>query len=242
MPINHDGKMTMKAEDIMHVLRDGIAVLPGGRCRAGQAVVVCPSREQLVNQDHLRNVFLYLFEVTAKEAREKGFLVVIDMRGKQTWTNVRHILKALSSIDNSSTIQVFIIKPDKFWEKQKAQMSLGTWEFEVEMISFESLIKIVDVSQLPKSIGGNYPYDHDEWLELRIDLEKWIWNITEVMEKLESVRREVCDGEQPIDVKTADAAIKKSQLAKKIYSTFLLMESKQKEIRLQIEYYIHRMA
>lgn len=29
-------------------------------------------------------------------AREKGFLVVIDMRGKQTWTNVRHILKALS--------------------------------------------------------------------------------------------------------------------------------------------------
>ncbi|EGT34642.1 hypothetical protein CAEBREN_23738 [Caenorhabditis brenneri] len=88
--------MTMKAEDIMHVLRDGIAVLPGGRCRAGQAVVVCPSREQVVNPDHLRNVFLYLFEVTAKESREKGFLVVIDMRGKQTWNNVRNILKVLN--------------------------------------------------------------------------------------------------------------------------------------------------
>ncbi|EGT32660.1 hypothetical protein CAEBREN_02058 [Caenorhabditis brenneri] len=206
----------MKAEDIMHVLRDGIAVLPGGRCRAGQAVVVCPSREQVVNPDHLRNVFLYLFEVTAKESREKGFLVVIDMRGKQTWNNVRNILKVLNNIANPSTkIHVFIIKPDKFWEKQKAQMSLGTYVFEVEMISFESLVKIIDSSQLPKSVGGSYPYDHDEWLELRIDLEKWIWNITEVMEKLESVRREICDGEQPIDVETADAALKKSQLAKK---------------------------
>lgn len=57
--------MTMKAEDILHVLRDGIAVLPGGRCRAGQAVIVCPSREQPVNQDNLHNVFLYLFEVTS---------------------------------------------------------------------------------------------------------------------------------------------------------------------------------
>lgn len=55
----------MKAEDILHVLRDGIAVLPGGRCRAGQAVIVCPSREQPVNQDNLHNVFLYLFEVTS---------------------------------------------------------------------------------------------------------------------------------------------------------------------------------
>ncbi|ULU11864.1 hypothetical protein L3Y34_015326 [Caenorhabditis briggsae] len=215
MPLSKDGKMTMKAEDILHVLRDGIAILHGGRCRAGQAVVVCPPREQLVNQDHLRNVLLYLFEVTSKEAREKGFLVVIDMRGKQTWANVRNILKALSSIDNSTKIQVFIIKPEKFWEKQKAQMSLGTWDFEVEMISFESLIKIIDSSQLPKSIsGGNYPYDHDEWLEIRMDLEKWIWNITEIMETLEAVRRDMCQGEHPIDVKTAEAALKKSQLAK----------------------------
>ncbi|EFP01501.1 CRE-UNC-73 protein [Caenorhabditis remanei] len=208
--------MTMKAEDILHVLRDGIAILHGGRCRAGQAVVVCPPREQVVNQDHLRNVLLYLFEITAKDAREKGFLVVIDMRGKQTWTNVRNILKALTNVDNSSKIQVFIIKPEKFWEKQKAQMSLGTWDFEVEMISFESLIKIIDASQLPKSIaGGSYPYDHDEWLEIRIDLEKWIWNVTEIMETLESVRRDICQGENPIDVETAEIALKKSQLAKK---------------------------
>lgn len=93
-------------------------------------------------------------------------------------------------------------------------MSLGTWDFEVEMISFESLIKIIDSSHLPKTVGGSYPYDHDEWLELRLDLEKWIWNITEIMEKLESVRREICEGEQPVDVTTANAALKKSQHAK----------------------------
>uniref|UniRef100_A0A8R1EUA1 CRAL-TRIO domain-containing protein n=2 Tax=Caenorhabditis japonica TaxID=281687 RepID=A0A8R1EUA1_CAEJA len=148
-------------------------------------------------------------------ARERGFLVVIDMRGKQTCTNVRQILKALSTIESPSPVQVFIIKPDKFWEKQKASMSLGTWGFEVEMISFESLTKLVDPTQLPKSVGGTYPYDHDEWIETRLELEKWIWNITEIMEKLDSVRREICEGEQPVDVKTADLALKKSQVSKK---------------------------
>nr|ACI49192.1 hypothetical protein Csp3_JD03.001 [Caenorhabditis angaria] len=209
----------IKAEDIVHVLRDGVAVLPGGRCRTGQAIVVFPSREQPVNPDHLRNVLLYLFTVTADSSREKGFLVIIDMRGKQTWTNVRPILKALNSIETSLVTQVFIIKPEKFWEKQKAQMSIGTWKFEVEMVSFDSLSKLVEISQLPKMIGGTHPYDHDDWLEIRLELEKWIWNITEVMGCLENVRKEMVECEQPVDVKTAEIAVKKHANAKRTIFT-----------------------
>uniref|UniRef100_A0A8R1E4C3 Uncharacterized protein n=1 Tax=Caenorhabditis japonica TaxID=281687 RepID=A0A8R1E4C3_CAEJA len=62
--------MTMKAEDIVHILRDGIALLPGGRCRAGQAIIVCPSQEQSASPDNLRNVLLYLFEVAADRETE----------------------------------------------------------------------------------------------------------------------------------------------------------------------------
>lgn len=121
----------------------------------------------------------------------------------------------MQSIENSSTLHVFVIKPDKFWEKQKAHMSLGNWNFEqIEMASFDSLSKYVDPSGLPKCVGGTYPYDHDEWLEIRLELEKWIWNITEIMANLESVRKEICEGEQPVDVATADAALKRSHSAK----------------------------
>ncbi|CAD6184380.1 unnamed protein product [Caenorhabditis auriculariae] len=206
----------VKAEDIEHVLRDGVALLPGGRCRAGKAVLVFPSREQPVNPDHLRNVLLYLLTVTADAAREQGFLVVIDMRGKQTWTNVRPILKALNSMSDAAAIsQVFIIKPDKFWEKQKAQISLGSWRFEVQMISPEGLTKYVDMNQLPRVIGGSHPYDHDDWLEIRLDLEKWIWNISEVMGGLDQVRKEICECEQPVDVPTSEVAVNKHAVAKK---------------------------
>ncbi|CAB3408479.1 unnamed protein product [Caenorhabditis bovis] len=210
----------IKAEDIIHVLRDGVALLHGGRCRTGEPLLVFPSREQPVNPDHLRNVLLYLLTVTADSAREKGFLVVIDMRGKQTWTNVRPILKTLNTITETSVVnQVYIIKPEKFWEKQKTQMSLGTWKFEVEMVSFEALSKIVDVSQLPRNVGGTHPYDHDDWLEIRLELEKWIWSITEVMASLETVRKEMVESEHPIDVKTAEQAVKRHAAAKRTIFT-----------------------
>ncbi|MFH4983205.1 hypothetical protein AB6A40_009914 [Gnathostoma spinigerum] len=56
-----------KAEDILHVLRDRVAQLPGSRDRNGRPVIVFPARESsaAINPDHLRNILLYLHAVTA---------------------------------------------------------------------------------------------------------------------------------------------------------------------------------
>lgn len=56
-----------KAEDILHVLRDRVAQLPGTRDRKGRPVIVFPARESSssMNPDHIRNILLYLHAVTA---------------------------------------------------------------------------------------------------------------------------------------------------------------------------------
>lgn len=56
-----------KAEDILHVLRDRVALLPGTRDRNGRAVIIFPARENTapINSDYIRNILIYLHAVTA---------------------------------------------------------------------------------------------------------------------------------------------------------------------------------
>lgn len=42
----------------------------------------------------------------------------------------------------------YIIKPDRYFVKQKVQMSLGKFSFETQMVSVEALFQQVDPSQL----------------------------------------------------------------------------------------------
>ncbi|KIH57114.1 hypothetical protein ANCDUO_12697, partial [Ancylostoma duodenale] len=164
-------QVVLKAEDIAHVLRDCIALLPGSRDRNGRAIIIFPPKEQQLNPDNIRNILRYLHTVTADEARDLGFTVIIDMRGKHAYNNVRPILKAINHLcetTNGLNIMILIIKPDTFWEKQKANMLLGSWSFEVHMISIDALAKFVDSNQLIRDLGGSFPYDHDDWLDTRL--------------------------------------------------------------------------
>ncbi|KAJ1367240.1 hypothetical protein KIN20_028108 [Parelaphostrongylus tenuis] len=213
-----DSEVVLKAEDIAHVLRDGVALLPGSRDRTGRAVIFFPPKEQQFSPDNIRNVLRYLHTVTSDETRDHGFTVIIDMRGKHAYNNVRPILKAINHLCETTTglnIMVLIIKPDTFWEKQKANMLLGSWSFEVHMISNDALSKFIDSSQLIRELGGSFPYDHDDWLDTRLELERWIWQVSDVMRNLECQRRSMTEAQSPVDVTTAEAALSQHSLIKK---------------------------
>lgn len=213
-----DSEVVLKAEDIAHVLRDGVALLPGSRDRTGRAVIFFPPKEQQLSPDNIRNVLRYLHTVTSDETRDHGFTMVIDMRGKHAYNNVRPILKAINHLCETTTglnIMVLIIKPDTFWEKQKAALLLGSWRFEVHMISIDALSKFVDPSQLVRELGGSFPYDLDDWLDTRLELERWIWQVSDVMRNLECQRRLMTEAQSPVDVTTAEAALSQHSLIKK---------------------------
>ncbi|KJH51605.1 RhoGEF domain protein [Dictyocaulus viviparus] len=215
---NHLPRVVLKAEDIAHVLRDGVAILPGSRDRTGRAVIFFPPKDQQHNPDNIRNVLRYLHTVTSDETRDHGFTVIIDMRGKHAYNNVRPILKAINHLCETTSglnMMVLIIKPDTFWEKQKANMLIGSWSFEVHMISIDAVMKFVDPSQLVRELGGSYPYDHDDWLDTRLELERWIWQISDVMRHLECQRRSMADSQSPVDISTAEAALSQHSSIKK---------------------------
>uniref|UniRef100_A0A0N5AUT5 CRAL-TRIO domain-containing protein n=1 Tax=Syphacia muris TaxID=451379 RepID=A0A0N5AUT5_9BILA len=193
----HGGRL--KAEDILHVLRDHVAELPGTRDRESRPVIVFPARETSTPliPDHIRNILIYLHTVTSDECKEHGFVFIIDMRRGTTWSHDHF---------PASVHIVLIIKPDNFWEKHKTSASSGKYKFEVQMISVENLTKFIEPSQLTREFGGTLFYDHDEWLEMRLELEKLIWRMIDARENFEAYRKEIENAALPVDVATAEQA------------------------------------
>lgn len=146
------------------------------------------------------------------EAKERGFVVVVDMRKGTTWSGwVKPVLKCLHECFPGVVADVFIIKPEKFWEKHKTSASSGKYKFEVHMISADSLTKHIDLGQIPREMGGALSHDHDEWLDLRVDIEKLVWRMTECVRLFDSYTGAMQNGETPVDVPTAQEAIAEHQ-------------------------------
>ncbi|KAK0425243.1 hypothetical protein QR680_009099 [Steinernema hermaphroditum] len=217
-----EGVSSTKAEDVLHVLRDRVALLPGSRDRHNRPVVIFPARENSpsVSIDNIRNVLVYLHNVTADEFKERGFVIIIDMRKGTPWANVKPILKCLQEFFPAQVHVVFIIKPDKFWEKHKASVSSsGKYKFNLQMISVEDLARFIDLNQLTRDLGGTLYYDHDEWMECRLDLENLIWRMTDIMRNFEVYSSEMKNGNMPFDVDSAVRAIEEHKLLRtKVFS------------------------
>ena len=67
-------------------------------------------------------------------------MVIIDMRGKMTWAGVKPVLKTLNEHFPGTVHAVYVIKPDKFWEKQKANLQSAKYKFEVRVIDNRKII------------------------------------------------------------------------------------------------------
>lgn len=53
------------------------------------------------------------------------------MRGQQTWAGVKPVLKVLQEAFPAKVHTVYILKPDNFWQKQKASLGSSKYTFEV---------------------------------------------------------------------------------------------------------------
>ncbi|GMT28628.1 hypothetical protein PFISCL1PPCAC_19925 [Pristionchus fissidentatus] len=208
------------AEDIVHILRDSLVSAPGGRDREGRPLLILTPRDTPANPDHLRNAFMYMQRVAVDS--DRGFTVVVDMRGSAKWEAAKAMLKALNQVTErtKSVIHlVLIIQPQSFWEKQKAHFSNSCIKAEVQYITCDKLSRFFDVTELPRELGGTFSFDYDEWLELRLELENWIWKVAEWMKVLDECKNIMRSSSAPTCVKSAqDSITMHTEIQKRILS------------------------
>ncbi|GMR53691.1 hypothetical protein PMAYCL1PPCAC_23886 [Pristionchus mayeri] len=153
---------------------------------------------------------------------ERGFTAILDMRGRAKWETAKTMLKALSQgcdLSRTTVHLLLIIRPESFWEKQKAHFSNSIIKAEVQWITVDQLNKYLDISELPRQFGGTFSFDYDEWLELRLELEKWIWNVSDWMKNLDGCKNQMKSASTPTCIRSAEEAIAvHSEMQKRILS------------------------
>lgn len=195
-----------RVEDMEHILRERIALLPGVRDRDNSPIIFCPARDINSNIEHVRNLLLYLYDVTADDAKSRGFVIVLDMRRGTSWDVVKPILKSLQEYFPAKINCVYIIKPEKFLDKYKISTAKYT-KFELQMVSPDALTKYIDYSQIPKEFGGSFKFDYDEWIEIRREIERIVHRISEILKNLDRISFEMSSAEMPIDAISAQKSV-----------------------------------
>nr|CAD2179531.1 unnamed protein product [Meloidogyne enterolobii] len=195
-----------RVEDMEHILRERIALLPGVRDRDNSPIIFCPARDINSNIEHVRNLLLYLYDVTADDAKSRGFVIVLDMRRGTSWDVVKPILKSLQEYFPAKINCVYIIKPEKFLDKYKISTAKYT-KFELQMVSPDALTKYIDYSQIPKEFGGSFKFDYDQWIEIRREIERIVHRISEILKNLDRISLEMSSAEMPIDAISAQKSV-----------------------------------
>ncbi|XP_022663645.1 triple functional domain protein-like isoform X3 [Varroa destructor] len=137
------------------------------------------------------------------------------MRGQQTWAGVKPVLKVLQEAFPAKVHNVYILKPDNFWQKQKASLGSSKYTFETTMISAEFLPRIIDHSQLTSDLGGTLSYDHTQWCELRMALEGFLWKMQDILTRLDGWKQELVKKNYTDDAERAKQLMEEHVAAKK---------------------------
>ncbi|KAL0129500.1 hypothetical protein PUN28_001638 [Cardiocondyla obscurior] len=198
-----------RAAEVLPLLQERLAILPGGRDRRGGPVLLFPStpRRERAKPEDYRRLLQYLFAIPSDEARGLRFTVIVDMRGT-TWDSVKPILKVLHEHFHRTVHVTFLIKPENFWQKQRT--SLGKqkkYNFEINTISLEALVKVIDPSQLTADLDGSLQYDHAQWIDTRLVVEDFTWQAADLLDRLDDLQEDLSRNDFADDVAGAKHGI-----------------------------------
>uniref|UniRef100_W4VRC9 Putative triple functional domain ptprf n=1 Tax=Corethrella appendiculata TaxID=1370023 RepID=W4VRC9_9DIPT len=185
----------LRALDILPLLQERIALLSGGRDNRGGPIICFPAttKRERMKQDDIKRVISYFIGIPNDESKTHGFTIIIDMRGNSnTAATAKMILKILQETVGTDTVhQVVIIKPDNFWQKQRSSIASSKYKFETTTISIQSLGKIVDPSQLTSDFDGFLHYDHGIWIDLRLAFEDFLWQASDILDRIDDLQEDL---------------------------------------------------
>lgn len=126
------------------------------------------------------------------------------MRGNaNTSAGAKTALKILQEHFADFVHQVILIKPENFWQKQRSSISSNKYKFEVTTISIQTLGKMADLAQLTNDFDGTLQYDHNQWLDLRIAFEDFLWQVNDVSDQIEDFQEDLVHSELAEDVSSS---------------------------------------
>ena len=106
------------------------------------------------------------------EIRECGYSLIIDGRSA-TWSTIKSLLHMFQECLPGQIHVAYIISPSHFLEKKRASMRMGKEKEKLEFTTtvvptIDRLGHHMDMNQVTADLGGLLPYNHKEWMKMRM--------------------------------------------------------------------------
>ncbi|KAG8190531.1 hypothetical protein JTE90_004106 [Oedothorax gibbosus] len=175
--LTHPATISQVDPDLMH---SGVAMLPGCRDIKGRSVVIIGNEAVKdgfqISSCHLAQLLLYFHTIPKKEVTVKGFLVFIDAtkHTEDFWSALDETF-CLIEANLANGISEVLILFDESEEIRDISNLFPTSRIQFDALySRDKLLSLIPKDQLLCKYGGNYTYDHQEWISFRKFLEPFI--------------------------------------------------------------------
>ncbi|CAI5455475.1 unnamed protein product [Caenorhabditis angaria] len=211
------GSDRIKIKDMSDILATRYAILSGARTNDGLSIVTFPDSRTTLSFEDYSLLIVYMLQSIPLEGNNRSFVVIVDRRSDK-WSSVRTLLLQITSFFPGTIQVVYIIKPEGVLQRALEvgyRGIAGTCNFEiVQLESSVELRKYFRAEQLTMDVGGIIKYNHLEWVQHRMDIERMKSSATAIATALSEFGRTLRETELPNDVDTT-ARILEAQTAEK---------------------------
>ncbi|CAB3400684.1 unnamed protein product [Caenorhabditis bovis] len=217
-----DGYLTVgpdrvKIKDMSDILATRYAFLSGSRTPEGLTIVTFPDARSNLSFEDYSLLITYLLQVPPLEDSHQGFALIIDRRSDK-WSAVRTVLLQITSYFPGQIRVVFVIKPEGVLQRALEVGYRGiadTCPFKVVQLETAfDLRNYIPLKQVTMDVGGLIKYNHLEWVQHRMDIERMKSSANAIATSLSDFGRMLRETELPNDVETT-ARILEAQTAEK---------------------------
>ncbi|XP_050422476.1 SEC14 domain and spectrin repeat-containing protein 1-B [Adelges cooleyi] len=195
----------MDAADIIHVLQERVATVPGGRDLDGRPLVVVVV--QPWTNGYLDTALRYYASIFSPDTRQMGLCVVLDAQ-RSTWKTTKSVMHKVFEILDVNIGSMLVVRLDVFWDKQRVENCTKTrTEGEPIFVPLSRINKYVSQDQLPIDLGGSWTYNHEQWIHNRIRVEEFIKSSENAVSDMEKLRQHLTNNQDLLKQNTADIVL-----------------------------------
>ncbi|XP_065576219.1 guanine nucleotide exchange factor DBS-like isoform X3 [Artemia franciscana] len=206
-----DLNCSVSIQEVGNLLKSQYAYFSGGRSRDHCALITFPDRSHAtgnITDEDYRKLIIYLTSVAPLQDADLGFVLIIDRRNDK-WNAVKSSLLRISNFFPGLISAAYVLRPSGLLQKAISEVSSKLFredfKFKVVICScLEDLHNHVDPTQLSSEFGGSLKYNHEEWIDVRMSIEKFSDNVSEMSTSLKKFSRRLNESEVPNEVTTIE--------------------------------------
>ncbi|GMT32832.1 hypothetical protein PFISCL1PPCAC_24129, partial [Pristionchus fissidentatus] len=199
------GTERFRVKDMSDLLATRFAFASGSRTDDGSPLVTFPDSHVILSADDFRILLTYIMAIPPNDESSNGFVIVADRRTDK-WSSVRSLLVHISSFFPGTIRAALIVKPEGVLQRalEVGYRSINEGcNFKVILCdTVADLRRYLRPAWITVDLGGLIKYNHLEWVQHRMDIERMKSSASVIAQSLNEFGRCLKETEMPNDVET----------------------------------------